>query len=593
MGAHAAWWAERPRRWSISGLGFRFLGWLARLVTRPRRLLVVADFEPSADQLRRRFGSLPGFLALPWHPASELTGVQTGTVATGVNPIDLGELGPKARAAGVTTIAFWLPWDHVRGQTLLQCRRQGFRSTWLQVGGGGLLLPTLLFAVWRAWTVWLQQRFRLSGRAWTSARAAPCLAALPAPPTAASTPRPTPTIGHFMRTWTFGGVERQVALLAGLQHEAGQQPRILLQTAPPGLTSGGLPFLAAQIAARPIAVQTAPDLAALWHARGLGQFPWESLPADLRLMVLDLAGELLLHPVDVLHCWIDEANVVGWLAGRLAGVPAIVMTVLGVSPAHWPLGDRPWLRACYQHALRDPASRLVTISDAGRADYAEWLGADVGDMEVIRIGFPLPPRPSPEQVAAFRQEHGLADGAPTVIGVFRFDPEKRPLLFLDVIERVRQRLPEVRVLLAGHGSLAAEVQKRIGALGLDRAVTLLGQPADVLLPMAASDVLLMVSQVEGTPNVALEAQAMEAVPVLTDVGGCRETMQPGSTGLVCPRDDVDGLAQCVVRLLTKPEQRQAMAKAGRAHVAAAFAPERMRKSFGELYCRLADRAAGS
>jgi glycosyltransferase involved in cell wall biosynthesis len=371
-----------------------------------------------------------------------------------------------------------------------------------------------------------------------------------------------------------------------LQLEAGQQPEVLLQTAPPGWMDARLPFLPQGVTARPIALHTEADLPKRWQAAGLHDFPWHRLPANLRQMVLDLTGELLLRPVDVLHCWIDEANIVGWLAARLAGIRCTVMTVLGVSPAHWPLGDRPWLRALARQAVRAAGTRLVAISEAGRSDYAQWLDEEPSRIEVIRIGFSLPSAPTPDHIAAFRAAHKLSPETPVVIGVFRLDPEKRPLTFLEVVARVRRTVPEVRVFLAGHGILADQVRQQILRLELHQTVTLLGQAEDVLTPIAAADVFLMCSQVEGTPNVSLEAQALGCVPVLTDVGGCRETLLPGKTGEVVDRDDLDGLAAAVVRLLQAPARRRAMAAAGREFVARTFSPEQLARRFEELYSRL-------
>ena len=47
------------------------------------------------------------------------------------------------------------------------------------------------------------------------------------------------------------------------------------------------------------------------------------------------------------------------------------------------------------------------------------------------------------------------------------------------------------------------------------------------------------AHMEGTPNAALEAQHFGCVPVLTDVGGARETVEAGVTGLLCDKDDVN------------------------------------------------------
>jgi glycosyltransferase involved in cell wall biosynthesis len=303
-------------------------------------------------------------------------------------------------------------------------------------------------------------------------------------------------------------------------------------------------------------------------------------------MALDLAGELLLRPVDVLHCWIDEANIVGLVAARLAGVRAVVLHALGVSPRHWPAGWQPWLRAFYHAGVQRDDTALVCLSEAGVGDYAEWIGVEPSGLHCVRIAFQPPPRPTPEAVAAFRRRHGFEGSTPVVVGVFRFDPEKRPLFFLQVIAMLRARCPEVRVLLAGGGRLGDVVQAEIERLGLRETIRLLGQPDDVLTPMAAGDVFLMTSEVEGTPNVSLEAQHLGCVPVLTDVGGCRETMEPGVTGLVFPKDDVDGLARGVAELLRDPARRRAMAAAGPAFVASRFGPGRMVEAVNGLYDEL-------
>jgi glycosyltransferase involved in cell wall biosynthesis len=85
--------------------------------------------------------------------------------------------------------------------------------------------------------------------------------------------------------------------------------------------------------------------------------------------------------------------------------------------------------------------------------------------------------------------------------------------------------------------------------------------------MAHSDVLLLTSEVEGTPNVLLEAQYLQCPVVTTRAGGAQDALLEGETGLSCEVDDDRGLADAVDRLLRDPDLRTRMGLRGRAFVA--------------------------
>lgn len=583
MGAYAAWFDDQPhpqRSWWDAVVTTVCHCWhlLARRFISRRRVFLVADFEPSAEQLRERLGGSPAWMALPVPPQHPQSEVRYAVIATGTNPIDFASSLKQAKSSGVDVVAFWLPWSEIRGQTLLHLWKNGFRWGWLLRGTYKLAVPLLLLVAWRWFLSWWQKRVRTLDEVESIGET------LPGPCTGPAVVRQSSStlrIGHFIRTWMFGGVERQLALLAEMQQQAGHDMRVFLQTAPQRQPNGTLRWLPPNIPAETIATRLDEPLL----RANLDLTFLNALPDDLRGMVLDLAGELLRHPVDVLHCWIDEANIVGLLAAQVAGIPAVAMSVLGVSPKHWPMGHKPWMRGWYRAGLQRSNTALIGISEAGIRDYADWLDISVDRPSLIRIAFPPPPLPTPEATHRVRHELGIVPGAPVLIGVFRLDAEKRPLFFVNVVKRIHELVPEVRVLHAGGGSLREPFLAEIERLGLGAVVHPLGQPADVLTPMAASDVFLMVSEVEGTPNVSLEAQHLGCVPVLTDVGGCRETMRPGQTGLVFPKDDLEGIAQGVASLLRDASRRQAMARAGRVFVQEWYAPETMLQKTMELYRR--------
>jgi glycosyltransferase involved in cell wall biosynthesis len=106
--------------------------------------------------------------------------------------------------------------------------------------------------------------------------------------------------------------------------------------------------------------------------------------------------------------------------------------------------------------------------------------------------------------------------------------------------------------------------------------------------LAASDVLLLTSDWEGTPNIVLEAQHFGCVPVVTDAGGSREALLPDESGVLVGLHDPEEPCRAVVGLLTDPEKRAAMRALGRDFVARAFAPSALLEGNARLYARALD-----
>ena len=104
------------------------------------------------------------------------------------------------------------------------------------------------------------------------------------------------------------------------------------------------------------------------------------------------------------------------------------------------------------------------------------------------------------------------------------------------------------------------------------------------------DVVLLTSELEGTPNVLLEAQALGRPVVATDVGGCAETFLPGQTGILLPaQPSAEEIAEAVTRIL---RDREFMARAneqGPAFIRERFCAKRMAAEFTTLCFGRAER----
>jgi glycosyltransferase involved in cell wall biosynthesis len=223
---------------------------------------------------------------------------------------------------------------------------------------------------------------------------------------------------------------------------------------------------------------------------------------------------------DLLHAhWIPS----GWVAAR-TGKP-YVLQVWGTDVE---LARRmPKLaRGVLQHA------RLVIAASTALADQARLLGAR--EVRVIPSGVDIPTHVGEEAQP------------PEVLYAGRLSLEKG---VLELVEASRA----MRLVVAGDGPLRARVPAARGFVPPDELRRLYGRAAVVACP----------SRREGFGVVCLEAMAHGRAVVATGVGGLRDLVVDGETGVVVPARDPAALRAALERLLGDRELRRRLGAAGR------------------------------
>jgi len=182
-----------------------------------------------------------------------------------------------------------------------------------------------------------------------------------------------------------------------------------------------------------------------------------------------------------------------------------------------------------------------------------------------------------------RRRLGIPQDAPLVGGVFRFYPEKRPLLWVEVAARVIRANPESWFVLFGQGILKQDIAEMARRRGIADRLLMPGITGEVLSVMRALDVFLLTSSGEGVPNVVIEAQWAGTPVVATRAGGVAEALELGVSGWIVDPPDPDRLAGCVNRLLADPGARSRARAAGPELVRARFGLQRMIDETVQVY----------
>ena len=164
---------------------------------------------------------------------------------------------------------------------------------------------------------------------------------------------------------------------------------------------------------------------------------------------------------------------------------------------------------------------------------------------------------------------------------------KGPDTFVAVVERLRERIPELSVLLTGPAR--GYVRRELERLGVPCRHRLLSSRDELGRAYAQSDVCLVTSRQEGGPKAALEAMASGVPLVSTRVGQAAELVRDGDNGLLADVDDVEALVAAVERVHDDSELRARLRESGR-RTAEAHAEEQLDPLWGQLLSGFVDGA---
>jgi len=311
----------------------------------------------------------------------------------------------------------------------------------------------------------------------------------------------------------------------------------------------------------------------------------EALPKGFAPDIADLFWEFVNLRPEIVHAWLDGNNVRAGLAAALAGVPRIILSGRNLNPTHLDYLYEPCMQPVYKALLELPHVKMINNSYAGRDDYAHWLGIDADRITVIHNGCEYPTASLEQVRRKARQACGISSDAIVVGTVARLSEEKRPSLFVEMAQCALKRQPNLQFLFFGKGALHNEIQALIDRLGISRSVKLMGVTSDIWSSLAAMDVFVSTSRVEGLPNVLIEAQCAGIAIVSTNAGGSPETFLNGKTGIRIDTATPEALAEALLELTLDPDRRLAMSVAGSEFARKEFGVPKMIAQTIELYGR--------
>lgn len=230
---------------------------------------------------------------------------------------------------------------------------------------------------------------------------------------------------------------------------------------------------------------------------------------------------------DVLHTSGAEANFFGFFAGKLARIPNIIVEEIGI-PNHSSKAKK-----IFQYIFKK----------------ADWV---VGESKIVVDNLIQTYRLNPSKTKVIHN-FGIFKSIETrkdlykiqetfkIIMISRLEPVKNIECVLNVVKRLKNEGKEIRLSIAGKGSLEEELKSLVQNLEIHENVEFLGLINDPYPYLLNSDLYILNSFTEGFSNSLVEAMYSGTPSLSTNVGAAPEMIKDGENGFVVPVDDEDAL----------------------------------------------------
>ena len=291
--------------------------------------------------------------------------------------------------------------------------------------------------------------------------------------------------------------------------------------------------------------------------------------------------------VDVLHTYLFGFHLFAGLPARLLRVPVIFSSRREIPT---------WKKR--RHRLTENlgnllVDRVICCSTA----VGEWVlqTEKIRPKKLLTIynGVDVARWKAGGEKSALRSSLGIPPNALVIGAVANFSAAKGYPVLLETAQILLKQCPLAYFLFVGAGPLLEEMREKAGWLDGHDHFVFTGARSDIPDLVAAMDVFVSASVMEGFPNALLEAMAMGKTVVATRVGGIPEMVESGQDGILVPPEDAPALAGAVLALLRDPQTASRLGARAAEKIRRDFTVQRMVDQHENLYLSEWRRQEGS
>ncbi|MBS3651680.1 glycosyltransferase [Pseudaminobacter sp. 19-2017] len=268
---------------------------------------------------------------------------------------------------------------------------------------------------------------------------------------------------------------------------------------------------------------------------------------------------------DIVHTHQSKAGIIGRLAAGQASIPGIIHGVHILPFVHVGNVRKMTFLAAERLAAR-PTQAFIHVSQAMRdICLAHQIGSP-DQHHIVHSGFDLSRFSQarwPEEPHRLLETAAGAPKPPVVLMLAALEPRKRHIELIEAFTQVVDRIPNVRLLLAGEGPARPAVEQAIARSPVARSIRLIGYHSQPERLISLADVCVLTSMREGLPRVVMQYLAGGRPCVASRLPGIEEVVRHGVNGILTPADDVSAAAAAIADLLENETFRARLADGAR------------------------------
>jgi glycosyltransferase involved in cell wall biosynthesis len=278
-----------------------------------------------------------------------------------------------------------------------------------------------------------------------------------------------------------------------------------------------------------------------------------------------IAKRLKSEKVQILHCHLPDAVIMGGLAAIIVRVPFIIHE-------HQTHGFHSWkIRFAYR-LLRPFATLTICFSDVVETqEFGSSCVLTTPPNRINRRSYTIPNCIDMKLVSsvqektdlvAKRKELKLEESDVVIVSVARLVPWKGHRLLIEAFSSVARAIPNAKLCIVGGGSQLEDLQSYVNVLGLQSRVNIFGSRTDIYEILSISDIFSLVfTYPEGTDGDAIGIAGFEAMAfglpiVIGDYRNAEQYIKNGESGVVVPPRNSVLLANALIYLAADKAARK-------------------------------------
>jgi glycosyltransferase involved in cell wall biosynthesis len=311
--------------------------------------------------------------------------------------------------------------------------------------------------------------------------------------------------------------------------------------------------------------------------------PFSAVSTHSRLRaIIQMSSFLKEHPSKILHSWSTFTGLYTLLLSRITGTPIII-------------GSQ---RSTEQLSIRELGPFLYRLSYTGfkgitvnshlglRELQKRWPKSDICFIPNGINDFQETPSNDGRKKVYLRKKFNIPEDMLVVGGVGAVIQAKRFDLLIDAIKSLQQKQVDCGLVIIGDGPLKQELIRKAQKDLRQGTFFFLGFIPEAEELMEMFDIFCLTSDVEGTPNVVMEALASGLPVISTNVGDVSEIIDNGVNGIIVPSNHPEIIAQNIHSLVDSPDFRIKISWCAREKILHEFSTERMVDTVVDFYKKI-------